>query len=461
MRQPFLSRLIKPKSTCVCTETVCQPAAPPPPPSPPAAPAKPAAPPLVVKAPPTPATPPTARDARESWGEVKPWTAPTTNTVSKPAETVTKRVDPVPVVLEKSAQPSPLENPGLYREMAKTTRLRHSKVMVESKPVAPRPQASEMAAPPGAPSPTPGPRPGRAIELPANEANAFWTPPKPPAPAPDPAKFNAFDRDPNAPPQPDRPALAGLPPGGPVPPRGPVPMLPQPSMMPPMGPDVGIPDAMGNAFTLAGTRRPIPADFGGTPQEPNGFDPPVQMGQGSPPQGYSMGMPNMPRMPGMPNMPGMPGMPRPPMPYAMAMGSRMPMGVNPLMRVPPTQAVAPAVAERPSSVPQLLMTLKDSLMPSERETAAERLSEQNWRTQPQVVQYLMKSAKDDPAATVRAACVHALTQMKPESRDVVALMQQLKSDRDPRVRHEAEEASVAFGNLQTPGDSAIQRTSHR
>jgi hypothetical protein len=212
-----------------------------------------------------------------------------------------------------------------------------------------------------------------------------------------------------------------------------------------MMPYSGVPAAMGNAFTLPATSRPIPADFGGTPQEPNGFDPLTRGGQGAPPRGYGMAMSGAYRQP-MSNM--------------VAMGPQAPMGVNPLMSVPPTppnvQAVASASASAPpGSVPQLLAALKDSLCPSERETAAEQLSELNWRMQPLVVESLMKSAREDPAPTVRAACVHALAHMKVDTPAACALVRDLRSDSDALVRQEADEALSALG------DSGIQQASHK
>jgi hypothetical protein len=144
-----------------------------------------------------------------------------------------------------------------------------------------------------------------------------------------------------------------------------------------------------------------------------------------------------------------------------AMGPQGPMGVNPLMSVPPTmyqgpRAAAPTTASAPEAgVPQLLATLKDSMYPSERETAVEKLSELNWRVQPLVVESLMKSAREDPAATVRAASIHALAHMKVDTPEAMTLVRSLKTDRDPRVRQEAEEA------LNTLGDSGIQQASHK
>jgi 3-methyladenine DNA glycosylase AlkD len=110
----------------------------------------------------------------------------------------------------------------------------------------------------------------------------------------------------------------------------------------------------------------------------------------------------------------------------------------------------------------MLATLKDSLYPSQREWAAEQLSELNVRGQPQVVQSLTKYAKEDPAATVRAACVHALAHMKANTTEVTAVVQELKNDRDPRVRQEADEALNAIGvTAAVHQDSAVQPASHR
>jgi hypothetical protein len=463
MRQSFISRLFKSHPPCDCTQVACQPAPAPAPASTPPAATPPA--PAVAKIETEPAKP---RDWRESWGKVEPWKGNAQAEPAKPVEPVTQRANPTPVPLDAPKQPDPLKEPDLYRDMALNARPANSKIPEESQPAAPSrpknrlfsmlgstepktpipPPEHSMAAdvpPPSAGAMPEGSAPVRSpgrgvVQLPADEPNAFWSPPQPPQPpaaGQENPKNNAFDRDENTPPpQGVSPRIA---PGyaGPLPPPGPM-QPPQPFA--PSRPDMGVPDAMGNAFTLPGTRRPIPADFGGTPQEPNGFDPAVRGGQGSPPQAY-----------------GMPAMPRPPMPSMVAMGPRAPMMGNPLMNVPSTPVVPGSVvaAAHRAGVPQLLATLKDSLYPSERESAAEQLSELNWRVQPQVVESLMKSAHDDPAATVRAACVHALARMKANSAEVTTLVQSLKSDRDPRVRQEAEEALNALGG------SGIQQASHR
>lgn len=483
MRQPIIGRLFRSNSSAPCSTVACQPAPSVPTQSVATSTKKPAA------APPSPVTvvktstePAKSNDWRQSWGKVEPWKVSAKASSTKPVE-VAKRFDPKPVQIGPSAQPDPLKDPDHYRDLAMTSRLANSRIPQQDQPTvvkrplfAKRPAAAPMppARPaeqvmmangaPNAPENLPM-SPGHMVAVSADEANAFWSP-KSPAAEKEKGKFNAFDRQPEPPPQGVPPSLAGVPPAlggvppslpgvaiGLTPPQGPVMNMPTPPLPATaaqrgpvqMMPDSGVPAAMGNAFTLPATSRPIPADFGGTPQEPNGFDPLTRGGQGAPPQGYGMAMQGAYRQP-MPNM--------------VAMGPQAPMGVNPLMSVPPTppnvQAVASSTASaRPGSVPQLLAALKDSLRPSERETAAEQMSELDWHMQPLVVESLMKAAREDPAATVRAACVHALAHMKVDTPAACALVRDMRSDRDPQVRHEAEEA------LNMLGDSGIQQASHK
>jgi hypothetical protein len=482
MRQPLIGRLFKSNTPCPCTTVACQP-----PPSAPTRSAgtsatKPAAamPPsvAVVK---TTKEPAKSSDWRKSWGKVEPWKESAKASSVKPVE-VSKRMDPKPVRIESPTQADPLKNPARYRDLVIGSRLANSKIPQQDQqaavkkplfaklpsmgPMPPaRPKAEVMTANGASNVPANLPMsPGHMVAVSADEPNAFWSPKSPKGKERE--KSNAFDRPAEPPPQGVPPAIAGVPPAIPgippslpgvaiglVPPRGPVMNMPTPPLPATaaqrgpvaMMPDTGVPGAMGNAFTLPATSRPIPADFGGTPQEPNGFDPLTRGGQGAPPRVYGMGMAGAYRQP-MSNM--------------VAMGPQAPMGANPLMSVPPTppnmQAVASSNASASSSsVPQLLAALRDSLCPSERETAAEQLSELNWRMQPLVVESLMKAAREDPAATVRAVCVHALAHMKVDTPAACALVRDLKSDRDPQVRQEAEEALHALG------DSGIQQASHK
>lgn len=92
------------------------------------------------------------------------------------------------------------------------------------------------------------------------------------------------------------------------------------------------------------------------------------------------------------------------------------------------------------SPPQLTATLHDVLFPSQRETAAEKLSALDWKTNDDAVRALVQAVHDDPAATVRAACIQVLAKMKVNTVPVVAAVRAAKNDKDVRVRTEAEEA---------------------
>jgi hypothetical protein len=402
------------------------------------------------------------RDWRESWGKVEPWKN------SARAKANPPKPDP-------ATQPDPIKDPDWYRGVALQQGL-PSKTTVQttsSKPVTPPEKTAEVKiipamnpsrtlTPPVASTvvttaPTPKNSPGGPVEMRSEEANAFWTPPPPASPTP--PKYNAFGPRDGATP----PAMGGVPM---APMMGGVPMAPMPIAFqpppPPMPPpmmDTGVPSGMANAFTIAGTRRPIPADFGPPQHMPNAFhDDQAEL--------QDEGMAYMPRPNVPPQAPGMAGYPHPPMPGMPMPGMPMPgmsmvvpqgpmVGINPLMSVPPSPMPAPVVAAAPESLPQTLATLKDALCPSHREMAAERLGELNWRVQPQVVESLMKAAREDPAASVRAACVHALAHMQANTAAVVAAMRDLKTDSDPHVRQEAEEALATLGQ-----DAGVRQASH-
>ena len=60
---------------------------------------------------------------------------------------------------------------------------------------------------------------------------------------------------------------------------------------------------------------------------------------------------------------------------------------------------------------------------------------------------LIQSASQDKAASVRAGCVNCLGRMNANVEPVIALLQSLRNDIDPRVRTEAEKASIAMGQM--------------
>jgi hypothetical protein len=102
-------------------------------------------------------------------------------------------------------------------------------------------------------------------------------------------------------------------------------------------------------------------------------------------------------------------------------------------------SLTPAKAT-PENVRHMVTALKDSLYPSQREWAAQSMASVDWRAHPQVVQALTTAAKEDPAATVRAGCVHSLAKMNANTAPVITVIRELKKDPDPRVRQVAEQA---------------------
>jgi hypothetical protein len=89
---------------------------------------------------------------------------------------------------------------------------------------------------------------------------------------------------------------------------------------------------------------------------------------------------------------------------------------------------------------QMLALLKESMYPEQREWAAENMSSFDWRLSPEIVDGLLACARKDSVAAVRVACIRCLVKMSAGTAPVVAALESLKSDSDPRVRTEAEQA---------------------
>jgi hypothetical protein len=143
-------------------------------------------------------------------------------------------------------------------------------------------------------------------------------------------------------------------------------------------------------------------------------------------------------------------MPPSPMPQTMpaSAGYQMPMMMMPMMPAQPAGYGNP-VMDRPGGIPtglsptnmqQNINTLQSSLYPSQREMAVINLCEGEYRGHPQVVQLLLKVARDDPAPTVRAACVMGLARLNVNSEAMKQTLTALKTDADPRVRVAVDEA---------------------
>jgi hypothetical protein len=112
-----------------------------------------------------------------------------------------------------------------------------------------------------------------------------------------------------------------------------------------------------------------------------------------------------------------------------------------------------AQASANDAILEMITVLKTSTYPSQCEWAANNLSTFDGHGNPLVVQALVMAAKEDPAATVRAACAYNLGRMRVSAEPVLATLRQLRSDRDPRVRTDATQALARLNAGEQPGVS--------
>lgn len=93
-----------------------------------------------------------------------------------------------------------------------------------------------------------------------------------------------------------------------------------------------------------------------------------------------------------------------------------------------------------SAVQVWMVQMRESLFPSQREYAIRDLARVDWKSHPEVVDAMIHCAKEDPAATVRVACIQALVNMQVDTVAALTTIQSLKFDRDASVRGEADTA---------------------
>lgn len=138
------------------------------------------------------------------------------------------------------------------------------------------------------------------------------------------------------------------------------------------------------------------------------------------------------------NYPG----PQPPNPFATAAAQT---GVAP-MPMPMPALPMPGAAYAQASIEQLIRTLREAPLPSERELAAQALAQRDPQTNPQIVPALLQAASHDPAPSVRAGCVHCVARLGGVDRGAVHnALYGLRGDSDPNVRHEVEQALARLG----------------
>jgi hypothetical protein len=389
--------------------------------------------PVPAPTPPTPPSPPVptpwakapadSADWRASWGKADASKGTTVARSDKPADApkgaaVVRNDKPAADMNDTKKAADPLQDPGAFKRPdldGKDAKKAAPKAKDDAAPPSIAEMASEKKFLSAKPLPVASPPPG--------------TPRKDQAPAPLPPGMEAVPPGLGSVAAAISPELEENPGKGPpvvLSARGNAFTEAKPGTYPPgMMMDRGAPPGLANAFTPGGTGRPIPADFGGPAAVANAFTSDVNDRR---------------------------------QPYA-------PQGqlvmVNPAMAVPPriTAQAGAASAGDQASLPQLQAVLRDSLYPSQREWAAEKLAALDWRREPRIVDCLTKAAHDDPAPTVRAGCVRCLAQMHLNTVPVVSVIQSLKTDADPRVRHEVEQALAVLGVPTQPGDASVQPAS--
>lgn len=86
----------------------------------------------------------------------------------------------------------------------------------------------------------------------------------------------------------------------------------------------------------------------------------------------------------------------------------------------------------------LKATIKDALRPSEREDAIEKLAESARGRDADIRAFLLMTAKEDPAATVRLTAIRSLAKQGVKDQALMTVLVAAQEDGDSRVREEAE-----------------------
>ena len=192
---------------------------------------------------------------------------------------------------------------------------------------------------------------------------------------------------------------------------------------------------MANAFTSVPNQRPIPSDVESTVAMQNAFNPTMPKEGDMPAQGFSPQGIN----------------PNNDMARSMASGQ---MPANMMAYIQPESNVIPADTVLMENV----VMLKNANQPSLRENAADQLSKTRGVSMNLAVQALATAVKEDPAPLVRAACIRSLTRMKINTIEVLEVINEKKTDLDPRVRMEADQAIIQLTSGSSESGNKIRQT---
>ena len=192
---------------------------------------------------------------------------------------------------------------------------------------------------------------------------------------------------------------------------------------------------MANAFTSVPNQRPIPSDVESTVAMQNAFNPTIPKEGDMPAQGFSPQGINLNND----------------MARSMASGQ---MPANMMAYIQPESNVIPADTVLMENV----VMLKNANQPSLRENAADQLSKTRGVSMNLAVQALATAVKEDPAPMVRAACIRSLTRMKINTIEVLEVINEKKTDLDPRVRMEADQAIIQLTSGSSESGNKIRQT---
>jgi hypothetical protein len=113
--------------------------------------------------------------------------------------------------------------------------------------------------------------------------------------------------------------------------------------------------------------------------------------------------------------------------------------------------------EFPKYVTDLIETLEHGKACEEALGAAFSLANSPWKTHPRVVEALMTAARVHPLVPVRVTAIRCLVGTRVTTPNVRTALQALKTDNDPAVRSEAEQALNSLVFFMQPGDGRAVR----
>jgi len=121
--------------------------------------------------------------------------------------------------------------------------------------------------------------------------------------------------------------------------------------------------------------------------------------------------------------------------------------LNPAMdRRQAPETISSSGSSPSQEVGQVIQVMRESPYPAQREWAANTLGTYDLKAHPAVIQVLLMTAQQDPAPTVRAACVYSLGRMKAGGESVLATLNSLRNDGDAQVRQEVEQAILRLNS---------------